>query len=133
MSDRAGIRHGSRHLVGLMGGVCALVAVLSVAQAQIDDAKLRSYGQHLGRECVACHRIDGVDNGIPGIVGWTTDVFVETMGYYRDGRRPNQVMISVAQSLDEDQLKALAAYFASLPPQPKAAMATPTTAQPNKR
>ena len=33
--------------------------------ASADDAKLKSYGRHLAQECTGCHRIDGVDNGIP--------------------------------------------------------------------
>jgi cytochrome c553 len=35
------------------------------------------------------------------------------------GARPNQVMASVAKSLDDEQVKALATYYGSLP-KPKA-------------
>jgi cytochrome c553 len=84
-----------------------------------DAAKELAYGQHLGRECTACHRLDGVDNGIPGIIGWPAETLIATMGFYRDGSRPNPAMASVAQSLDEPQIQALAIYFASLPQPPK--------------
>lgn len=95
----------------------ACVGVLATAALaqQPDDARLKSFGQHLGRECTACHRLDGVDNGIPAIVGWPVAEFIETMGYYKGGQRPNPAMVSVAQSLDEQQVKALAAWFASVP------------------
>jgi cytochrome c553 len=89
--------------------------------ASASDAKLLSYGRHLSGECSACHRIDGVDNGIPSITGWDPDEFVETLIFYRNGERPNQAMVSVAQSLDDAQYKALAAYYGSLPKPPKAA------------
>lgn len=96
-----------------------LVVCLSAVPGLADDAKLRAYGQHLARECTACHRIDGTDTGIPSIIGMKPDYFAETFSYYRSGARTHQAMVSVAQSLDEDQVKALAAYFASLPPPPK--------------
>ena len=95
------------------------LAGLSVA-AIADDAKLRSYGRHLAQECTGCHRIDGVDNGIPSIVGWDAERFVTTLRFYQAGARANPVMVSVAKSLDEEQLAALAAYYGSLPkPAPK--------------
>jgi cytochrome c553 len=37
------------------------------------------------------------------------------MDYYRSGARTNQVMISIAKSLDAEQVAALAAYYGTLP------------------
>jgi cytochrome c553 len=89
--------------------------------AAADDAKLKSYGRHLAQECTGCHRIDGIDNGIPSIVGWDTQRFMTTLRFYQAGARTNPVMVSVAKSLDDEQLAALAAYYGSLPkPAPKA-------------
>ena len=95
----------------------ATVAVsLSVASAATaDDAKALSYGRHLSQECSSCHRIDGIDNGIPSIVAWDRDTFITTMKFYQAGARPNPAMVSVAQSLDDAQINALATYYASLP------------------
>ena len=93
------------------------LAGLSVA-AVADDAKLRSYGRHLAQECTGCHRIDGVDNGIPSIVGWDTSGSSRPSSSTRTGERTNPVMVSVAKSLDEDQVAALAAYYGSLPKPP---------------
>jgi cytochrome c553 len=100
----------------------ALLACVSMSgrAAATDDAKLGVYGRHLAQECTSCHRTDGIDIGIPSIVGWPPDVFVATMSFYRDGSRTNPVMVSVANSLAKQQVDALAAYFASLPkPTPK--------------
>ena len=83
------------------------------------DVKLKAFGQHLAGECTGCHRIDGVDNGVPSIIGWPTDDFVATMKYYNSGARDNPVMKSVVGSLDDAQLAALAAYYGSLAPPPK--------------
>lgn len=95
-----------------------MLTLLGVPIAQafaVDDAKLLAYGKHLSSECSGCHRIDGVDNGIPSITGWAPADFVATIGFYKSGGRPNPAMISVAQSLDDDQIRALAAYYGSLP------------------
>jgi cytochrome c553 len=40
--------------------------------------------------------------------------FVNSLRDYRTGRRSNPVMENVARSLDNAQIEALAAYFASL-------------------
>jgi cytochrome c553 len=103
-----------------MVGRCRIVAVavavwIGASAALADDARLKAYGHHLAAECTSCHRIDGVDNGIPSITGWPVAEFIETMKYYKDGMRPNQAMRSVASSLDDAQFTALAAFFSSLP------------------
>ena len=115
----------SRCLAKLARGRCRLLVIATAFgaatccagphPAQADEAKLLAYGRHLASECAACHRIDGVDNGIPSITGWRPADFVATLDFYRTGARPNQVMVSVVQSLDENQIKALAAYYGSLP------------------
>jgi cytochrome c553 len=51
----------------------------------------------------------------PPIVGWDADRFVKTLEFYRTGERSNPVRVSVVKSLDETQVRALAAYYASLP------------------
>ena len=48
-----------------------------------DDAGIKSYGRHLAQECTGCHRLDGVDNGIPSILGWDAGRFIATLKYYR--------------------------------------------------
>jgi cytochrome c len=93
----------------------ACVFTLAATPAWADDAKLHAYGRHLARECTSCHRIDGVDNGIPSIVGWPTDTFAATIKFYRDGARTNAAMASVAGSLTDQQVEALAVFFASVP------------------
>ena len=88
---------------GLWLLAASLAADLEPAMA--DEAKLKAYGRHLARECTSCHRVDGVDNGIPSIIGWPPDSFIATMKFYRDGTRTNPVMMSVASSLSEEQVQ----------------------------
>lgn len=79
-----------------------------------DDAKLMRYGRHLAEECTGCHRIDGTDSGIPPINGWEAGRLAAALKSYQTGERNNPVMVSVAKSLDEEQVQALALYYASL-------------------
>jgi cytochrome c553 len=105
---------------GLAAGAAGLgLLVLECQRAgAAEDEKLKAYGRHLAQECTSCHRIDGFDNGIPSIVGWPPDSFIATLKFYQAGQRTNPVMVSVATSLNERQLQALATYFASLPKPP---------------
>lgn len=92
--------------LGMLGAGAAAVPAAA-------DPKLLAYGRHLAQECTTCHNREGADKGIPGIIGMPVKSFVETMGYYKVGSRTNPVMMSVAQSLEDDQIEALAAYFAT--------------------
>lgn len=127
MPNNAPCSANTKQCLRLSVTVAALAAMTPMSMpGMADDAKLEAYGGHLARECTSCHRIDGIDNGIPSIVGLPPDTFVSTMKFYRDGARNNPVMVSVASSLTDQQLQALAAFFASLPPPSKKA-ATPST------
>jgi cytochrome c553 len=103
------------------------IAVASTAAAVVvggapalADPKSFAYGEYLSQQCTSCHRIDGrAGRGIPPIVGLEVDYFVTTMKFYQTGARDNEAMVSVAKSLDEEALKALAIYFGSLKPAAK--------------
>lgn len=90
-----------------------LAGLSSIGSAAADD--LIEYGKHLSGECTTCHR-DGANERIPPIVGWPTDAFIAVMESYKKGERDNKAMVSVATSLDAEQIKALAAYFATIKP-----------------
>ena len=102
--------HAKLQGIGLVVGVAILIG-----SAEADDAKLKIYGSHLAQECASCHRPDGANLGIAPIEGWDADRFTTTMKAYQSGEKPNPVMVSVAKSLDDEQLRALALYYASLP------------------
>ena len=117
--------HGfaATHPRGLCGlrSVASRLGLLPVSsrfrsQNACDDARLLAYGKHLSAECSGCHRIDGVDHGIPSITGLATRRFhLRRWTSSKPAAAPIPAMISVARSLDEEQVKALAAYYGSLP------------------
>jgi cytochrome c553 len=73
-------------------------------------------GRHLARECTTCHPRGNRAAGIPAIVGWPPDQFVAVLQSYKAKERDNQVMQSVASSLNDDEMAAVAEYFAALKP-----------------
>lgn len=94
-------------------GIFAAHLALSPAQAQ-DLAGDAEYGAYLAGECVTCHQESGASDGIPPIVGWPVESFVIAMRQYQDGERENPVMRTIAARYTEDDLAALAAFFATL-------------------
>ncbi len=78
-----------------------------------------AFGEYLSGTCVTCHQISGRSTGgIPPIVAWPEDQFVAVMNAYRSKDRENQVMRTIAASLTDEEIAALAAYFGGLPLQP---------------
>ena len=72
------------------------------------------YGEYLASECKTCHQQDGSDQGIPSITQWPTEDFVIAMHAYKRQIRPNPVMQMMASRLSDEEIAALAAYFAQL-------------------
>ena len=71
------------------------------------------YGAYLSSECITCHQIDGGDDGIPSIVYWPEDDFVIALHAYKQKLRPHPVMQMIAGRLGDEEIAALAAYFAT--------------------
>ncbi|MEQ9261318.1 MAG: c-type cytochrome [Roseovarius sp.] len=71
------------------------------------------YGAYLSSECTTCHQADGGDHGIPSIVFWPKQDFVVAMHAYKNKQRNHPVMQMVAGRLGDEEIAALAAYFAN--------------------
>ncbi|MCC0048841.1 MAG: c-type cytochrome [Rhodobiaceae bacterium] len=72
------------------------------------------YGEYLSSECKTCHQTSGADKGIPPIVHLPRDTFVAAMHAYKDKARKHPVMNMLAGRLGNEEIAALAAYFATL-------------------
>ncbi len=71
-------------------------------------------GKELAASCVACHNGDikeGASNPILG--GQHANYMERAMQEYQSGKRKNALMQSMVQSLSEDDIKDIAAYFTS--------------------
>lgn len=72
------------------------------------------YGEYLSSECTTCHQASGADQGIPSIVLWPEEDFILAMHAYKSRQREHPVMNMVAGRLGDEEIAALAAYFATL-------------------
>jgi cytochrome c len=73
-----------------------------------------AYGEYLASECVTCHSANA-DGAIPALQTLRDHELIAALKAYREGTRTNAVMQSVARSLDDAAIEALAAYFSGQP------------------
>lgn len=105
----------SRVRAGHVAAFAALATLVGWADAG-RAAGDRALGEYLSSECVTCHQLSGRYQGIPPIVGWPEQSFVEIMNEYREKKRDNAVMQTIANKFSSDDIAALAAYFANVKP-----------------
>ena len=73
-----------------------------------------AYGEYLASDCQTCHRSDNKNEGIPGINGREIKEIVYALHEYKNKYRKNEVMQMMAGGLGDEEIAALASYFASL-------------------
>lgn len=117
-----------RGLAASFTAMLALAAALparagdAAAASQVEEAVARillldadpAYGEYLGGECVTCHQASGTAGGIPLIAGLPAGYMVRALSEYKFGLRDNNVMKLMATRLADDEVAALAAYFAQI-------------------
>jgi cytochrome subunit of sulfide dehydrogenase len=63
--------------------------------------------------CTGCHaEKPNVDTPVPRLAGQDASAMVAAMQAYRSGQRPGTVMDRVAKGFSDDEIKAIAAWFA---------------------
>lgn len=92
----------------------AAVALVTLPAPSLHASGDSALGQYLSSECVTCHQLSGKYDGIPPIIGWPEESFIQIMNDYRNKDRPNSVMQTIANRLSPEEIAALAAYFGSL-------------------
>ena len=105
-------------ILTLMAALC-LAAVAFPASAAVGD---KAAGGQVAEACGACHGAQGVSEteGIPSLAGQQDSFLQWQLIFFRTGRRQNEIMTPMAQSLSDEDVRNLGAYFASLPPPPAA-------------
>jgi cytochrome c553 len=92
--------------------VVVLVTAAGAAFAADDDA-----GRRLATTtCASCHGANGlsVRPDAPNLAGQPADYLAAQLRAYRAGTRRNEVMSVVAKPLTDEQVAALAAWFAAI-------------------
>jgi cytochrome c len=90
-------------------GLLPLALLLAALPANAGDVE---YGAYLAQECSSCHQLHVTKPGIPQIAGLPADYFIQALSWYKEGARENATMRTIARSLDDEQIAALAAYYA---------------------
>jgi cytochrome c553 len=100
--------------------LCSLSLALFAASASAADAKPAfkpdlAKGQALSATCQACHTADGT-RGAPAnpiIAGQHPEYLLKQLTEFKSGKRKNAVMSGMVAALSEDDMKHLAAFYAS--------------------
>lgn len=98
----------------MMGGLLRPLAfgvLLATPLDRLGHAADVEYGAYLAQECASCHQNTVENAGIPKIAGLPKDYFIQALSWYKKGVRDNITMQTIARSLDDEQIAALAAYY----------------------
>jgi cytochrome c553 len=103
-------------LVGLMLAGAVLAGGAAVRAADVAARKAKAT-----EVCGACHGENGISRteNIPSLAGQLDQYIQWQLVYFRAGSRKNEQMQPVVEPLNNEDIRNLGAYFASLPP-PKA-------------
>lgn len=100
-----------RHLAWLISSFMLTVSVEAVAEAPAR----KTAEQTVNTVCAACHAPDG-NSAItlnPKLAGQHPEYLEKQLTEFKSGKRVNAVMSGMAASLSDEEMKELAAYFAS--------------------
>jgi cytochrome c553 len=76
------------------------------------------------KECKGCHGLDGkgIAAGIPNLAGQRGRYIMASLKEYKDGVRVHAALRTIAATMKEADTRAVAAFYASLPPVPAVKM-----------
>ena len=96
--------------------LCALL-LMTLGSARADDPLL---ARNLAAVCANCHGTDGHARGdlIKPLAGVPADRMVAILTGFRSDVLPATVMHQIAKGFSDDQIKAIATYFAAQPARP---------------
>lgn len=96
----------------LVAGVAAHATEAPAAAAKADPAKGQAIAAGV---CVACHSADGnsMIPANPKLAGQNAEYLVKQLKNFKSGERPNPVMAGFAATLSEEDMRNVAAWFAS--------------------
>jgi cytochrome c553 len=87
-----------------------LLALSPLAQAQTDALQVRSWAA----SCAACHGTDGrAQPGMESLAGANKDEMVKKMLDFKAGRKPATIMHQLSKGYSDEQIVAIAGYFAA--------------------
>lgn len=80
------------------------------------DAESIGRGATISHQCAICHGADGISRtNFPNLAGQYAEVVYKELNDFKSGARVNATMTPFAQGLTDQQMRDVAAYYASLP------------------
>lgn len=104
---------GQAPALGLLLSLAALLPIAAAAQ----DAAATLHLRTLASSCASCHGSNGkaVDGStVPSLAGIPRETMIASMTGFKNGSRPATVMHQLAKGFTDDQIGALATYFAAV-------------------
>jgi len=103
-----------------LNNIALFYALQKPARAQTAAAGSPTAGQALAAGCAGCHGAQGVSGNpaTPSLAGQDAQYLAAALHGYQDGSRSDATMKGLTAGLDDAAIKNLAAYYASLQPQP---------------
>jgi cytochrome c553 len=74
--------------------------------------------QSLAANCAICHGTQGrtaPNSPVASLAGRPREEFVQAMAQFKSGQKPATIMHQIAKGYRDDQIKAIAAFFAAQP------------------
>jgi cytochrome c553 len=98
--------------VRLAAAAFAAAAAFDASPSAAQDADA---GKRIAVACQACHGMDGLSKlpDAPHLSGQPEAYLVRALRAYRSGERKSEVMSVAAKGLSDDDIRNLAAYYAS--------------------
>jgi sulfide dehydrogenase cytochrome subunit len=98
-----------KRLQGIL--IASSMAVGGAAFAATPSAEM------LGNTCAGCHGTNGNSMGpaTPTIAGAGSEYFIDSMMAYKSGERASTIMTRIAKGYTDDEIKAMAEFFAKQP------------------
>ena len=114
-----------------LANIALYYALQKPAKAATPSAGDAAAGKAAAAACAGCHGDKGVSGNpaIPSLAGQDGQYLAAALHAYKDGSRGDEAMNGLAASLDEAAMKNLAAFYASLQPQPTNVRKPLTTAE----
>jgi sulfide dehydrogenase cytochrome subunit len=75
-------------------------------------------GEMMGNTCAGCHGTQGrlANEAFMPLAGMKQATFIRVMADFRSGARPATLMGHIAHGYDDEQVKAMAEFFAAIKP-----------------
>lgn len=101
--------------IALLLGALGALGLSGVAHAEAERLADVAAGKKRAAVCFACHNQDGQSRNpaYPHLTGQQRVYLEKTLKDFRDGRRLDPTMSAMAKPLSDDDIRNIAAYYAS--------------------